>query len=137
MEGPMQQTKRALVVDDDLDVVVAVTAVLEAAGYAVLSASSAREAIALLPSLGPVDLAVLDLMMEESDSGVQVAQALRRRPETAQLPIVLLTAVAEKTGFRVAVETGEEREWLGVDAWLDKPVSPERLLQVVERMRHG
>jgi CheY-like chemotaxis protein len=136
MEGSPRQMKRALVVDDDLDVVVTVTAVLESAGYAVVSASSAREATALLPSLGPADLAVLDLMMEESDSGVQVAQALRRRPETARLPIVLLTAVAEKTGFRVAVATEEEREWLGVDAWLDKPVSAERLLQVVEGVRH-
>ncbi len=132
----MQQTKRALVVDDDLDVVVTVTAVLESAGYEVVSASSAREAIALLPALGTVDLAVLDLMMEENDSGVQVAQELRRRPDTAQIPIVLLTAVAEKTGFRIGLETEEEREWLGVDAWLDKPVSPQRLLHVVERVRH-
>jgi CheY-like chemotaxis protein len=135
MEEPRQR-KSALVVDDDPDVVVTVTAVLESAGYAVVSASSAHEAIAVLPDLGPVDLAVLDLMMEENDSGVQVAQALRRRPETASLPIILFTAVAEKTGFRVAVETEEEREWLGVDAWLDKPVSAARLLQVVERVRH-
>ncbi len=132
----MQQTKRALVVDDDLDVVVTVTAVLQSAGYEVVSASSAREALALLPSLGNVDLAILDLMMEENDSGVQVAQELRRRPDTAQIPIILLTAVAEKTGFRVGLETEEEHEWLGVDAWLDKPVSTERLLQAVEQVRH-
>ncbi len=126
---------RVLLVDDDIDMLIAVKAMLEAAGYAVTAAQGAEEAFALLPDLC-VDLAILDLMMEENDSGVQVAQQLRLRPETREIPILLLTSVAEKTGFRVPLQTREEREWLQVDAWLDKPVTPERLLAEMARLRH-
>ena len=130
------QAPRALVVDDDADAAAAVQIMLTAIGFAVEVASSAQEAIALLPGR-VLDLAVLDLMMEETDSGVQVARALRRTPGNQQTPILLLTAAAEKTGFRVPVDTPEEREWLGVDAWLDKPVTFQALQAAIERPRHG
>ncbi len=128
-------TKRVLLVDDDEDIILAVQIMLEAAGHEVVVARGAKEAVALLPSLH-VDAAIVDLMMEESDSGVQVAQALRLQPHTKDLPIILLTSAAELTGFRVALETQEEREWLHADAWLDKPVSAEALLQAVAEVRH-
>src|SRR5574340_463475 len=124
--------ERVLLVDDDADILITLSAMLTSAGYEVESALGAREALAI--SAGRrYDLAVMDLMMEESDSGVQVARELRRRPETAGTPIILLTAVAEKTGFRVPLATEEEREWLQVDAWLDKPVTAERLLAEIAR----
>lgn len=126
--------KRVLLVDDDADVREAVRVILEGAGFVVETASSAQEAMARLVGQS-YDLAVLDLMMEESDSGVQVAQALRRAEGGKRTRIVLLTAVTEKTGFRVPLETEEEREWLQVDAWLDKPVSPQGLLAEAARVR--
>jgi CheY-like chemotaxis protein len=125
--------KRALIVDDDADMVAFVSAVLEMAGYEVTSALGAREAIGLLRGRC-FDIAILDMMMEEADSGVQIARELRRNPQTARTPVLLLTAVADKTGFRVALETDEEREWLSADVWLDKPVDPTRLLHEVARV---
>ena len=133
MAGP---GKRVLLVDDDEDVLFAVRAMLEAAGHQVTAARGTKEALACLPGL-QVDVAIVDLMMEETDSGVQVAQAIRLRPETRDLPILLLTAVTETTGFRVPLETAEEREWLQVDAWLDKPVTAEQLLRAVAEVRHA
>ncbi len=124
--------RRVLLVDDDVDVVVTVRAMLEAGGYEVTTAQSAEEALALLPAR--FDFAILDLMMEESDAGVRVAQELRGQAETRDIPILLLTGAAERTGFRVPVATQEEREWLGVDAWLDKPVTQELLLAEMERL---
>ncbi len=128
--------KRVLLVDDDEDILLAVQVMLEAAGHEVVVARGAREALSLLPNLR-VDAVILDLMMEESDSGVQVAQALRLEPHTKDLPILLLTSAAEQTGFRVALETPEEREWLHVDAWLDKPVSADALLRALAEVRHA
>jgi CheY-like chemotaxis protein len=109
--------------------------VLEASGYDVRSAGSAEEALSMLTG-ETVDIAILDMMMEENDSGAALAHRIRRCPGLAEVPIILVTAVAERTGFRVPLSTRQEREWLGVDAWLDKPVSPERLLREVERLTH-
>jgi len=132
----MGTPKRVLLVDDDVDFLDAVKVTLEAAGYEVVSARSAKEALALVRQ-ERVGVAILDLMMEEPDSGVLVAHHLRRQPEMAGIPVILATAVAAQTGFRVALDSPEEREWLKVDAWVDKPVSPEDLLREVERLADG
>lgn len=132
----MAEPRTVLLVDDDRDFLEAVRLVLEAAGHRVLAAHSGEEAIALLRQ-HRVEVAVLDLMMEEPDAGVRVAHHLRRQPEMAGVPVILATAVTEKTGFRVSLDDPEEREWLQVDAWVDKPVSPEALLREIERLTHG
>jgi len=129
----MSDPRRVLLVDDDADCRDALQIVLEASGYDVLSAGSAEEALSMLTG-ETVDIAILDMMMEENDSGAALAHRIRRCPGLAEVPIILVTAVAERTGFRVPLSTRQEREWLGVDAWLDKPVSPERLLREVERL---
>ena len=131
----MSDPRRVLLVDDDADCRDALQIVLEASSYDVLSAGSAEEALSMLTG-ETVDIAILDMMMEENDSGAALAHRIRRCPGLAEVPIILVTAVAEKTGFRVPLSTRQEREWLGVDAWLDKPVSPERLLGEVERLTH-
>jgi CheY-like chemotaxis protein len=128
--------KRVLLVDDDPDFLSAVRMTLEAAGYEVLSARSGREAISLLRQ-SQVNVAVLDLMMEEPDSGITVAHFLRRQSEMAGIPVILATAVTEKTGFRVPLDDPDERDWLKVDAWVDKPVSPDVLLREIERLSSG
>jgi CheY-like chemotaxis protein len=130
----MAQGKRVLLVDDDVDFLNAVRLTLESAGYDVLSAHTAKDAIALLRQ-APVQVAILDLMMEEPDSGIAVAHFLRRQPEMQGIPVILATAVTEKTGFRVSLDDPDDRDWLKVDAWVDKPVNPELLLKVVERLR--
>jgi CheY-like chemotaxis protein len=124
---------RVLMVDDDVDFSDAVKLTLEAAGYEVLTANSATQAMAALGEQ-TVDVAILDMMMEEPDAGARVAHQLRRRPELAQVPVILVTSVTEKTGFRVEMERPEEREWLGVDVWLDKPVDPAELLEEIESL---
>jgi len=132
----MAEPRRVLLVDDDVDFLEAVRALLEAHGYQVLAAHSAQEALALLRR-ERVNVAILDLMMEEPDSGILVAHFLRRQPEMAGIPVILATAVAEKTGFRPSLDDPEEREWLKVDAWVDKPVAPEELLATIERLTDG
>ena len=131
----MERKKRVLLVDDDADAVIAVEAILQGAGYEVVAAYSAREALTLLPG-AEFDVALLDMMMEENDSGIQVAREIRRNPGTENVPILLLTAVASRTGFRVPLQTEEERAWLQADVWLDKPVTPEQLLTALARVEH-
>jgi CheY-like chemotaxis protein len=129
----MPKRRRVLLVDDDIDFLNAVRLTLEAAGYDVVSAHTGEDAIKLLQE-APVDVAILDLMMEEPDSGIAVAHFLRRQPEMRGIPVILATAVTEKTGFRVSLDDPDDRDWLQVDAWVDKPVDPQALLQEVGRL---
>ena len=85
----------------------------------------------------PVDVAILDMMMEEPDAGAMVALGLRRRPEMEKIPVILVTSVTEKTGYRVETDTRQGRKWLGIDVWMDKPVDPRELLRTIERLTNG
>jgi CheY-like chemotaxis protein len=79
-----------LVVDDDPKAVEVVAAFLPAPGYAVVRAYGGAEAITLAARLRP-DLILLDLMMPEVN-GFEVADALQRNPDTARIPILVVTA---------------------------------------------
>lgn len=81
---------RILLVEDNEAAVIQVRSVLESAGYAVDVARTGREAIAFVAKTVP-DGIVLDLMMPEVD-GFEVLEEIRNRPETATLPVLILTA---------------------------------------------
>jgi CheY-like chemotaxis protein len=92
---------RVLVVDDDPKAVTLVCKHLEAAGFEPIAAYGGQQALELARR-SPVDLIVLDLMMPQV-SGFDVVEGLAARPETAQIPIVVLTA---------KLVTAEDRELL-------------------------
>jgi two-component system alkaline phosphatase synthesis response regulator PhoP len=123
--------KKILAVDDDLDLLEQMTAVLTAAGYDVTAAEGRAAAEEVLLKVKP-DLAILDLMMEEKDSGFVLSYHIKKLyPGT---PIILLTAVAGATGLSFATQQPEERSWTKVDKIMDKPVRPEQLKAEVRRM---
>ena len=71
------------------------------------------------------DLAILDLMMEEKDSGFVLSHQIKKLyPDT---PVILLTAVAGATGLSFTTQHSEAQSWIKVDKILDKPVRPEQL----------
>ncbi|NLT67695.1 MAG: response regulator [Acidobacteria bacterium] len=123
--------KTILVVDDDLDLLEQLTTILENAGYQVVSADShaaAEEAILKTKA----DLAILDLMMEEKDSGFILSYQIKKLyPDT---PVIMLTAVTGATGVSFATQLPEAQSWTKVDKILDKPVRPEQLKAEVRRM---
>ena len=121
----MAETKRILVIDDDVDIREFCRIVLESAGYDVLLASGATEGLALVKSEHP-DLAVLDIMMEESDSGFQLAATLGQ--EAAQLPIIMLSSIAD------AAHQVFDTTLLPVKELVNKPISAEDLLAKVAKL---
>lgn len=129
----MSCATRILLVDDDVDFVDAVSLTLLAAGYEVLTAHTASEGLRLVREQ-PVDIAIIDMMMEEPDAGAMLAEGLHRRPELQDIPIILVTSVTKETGYRVPMETAQERRWLGVEVWLDKPIEPSVLLKKIEEV---
>jgi PAS domain S-box-containing protein len=90
LQPTAEQTYTVLVVDDDPKAVEVIAAFLPAPAYAVVRAFGGHEAIILADRLQP-DLILLDLMMPDVN-GFEVAAALQRRPETARIPILVVTA---------------------------------------------
>jgi DNA-binding response OmpR family regulator len=112
--------KTILVVDDEPHIRELLRLELEAKGYLVREAKDGMDAIAQVKKEMP-DLITLDVMMPDID-GFDVAAVLRNDPQTAGVPIIILSIVEDKArGYS-----------LGVDRYLKKPIDTETLLEEVE-----
>ena len=109
---------RLLVVDDVPENVRLLQAVLEAQGYEVVAATDGAAALELAASAEP-DLVLLDVMMPPPD-GLAVCRRLREQPDTAVLPVIMLTA-SEGSEKRTAIEAG-------ADDFIPKPFDRDELL---------
>jgi CheY-like chemotaxis protein len=113
---------RALIIDDDLDLLLLVRRTLEfTAGWEVHTASSGIAGIELARSLAP-DVVLVDVMMPEMD-GYEVSRRLKEDDATAKIPLVLLTARREMDPGRVAAA-----EVAGI---LYKPFQPTELARQI------
>ena len=119
---------KILVVDDDPDFVEATRIVLEGAGYAVVSAADGDESLQVIRAEKP-DLVILDVIMSSILDGLNVTQQLQEDPEHKDIPIVMVTSIAN-TDYAALFPTDE---YIHIDAFLTKPVLPDRLLQEVSR----
>ena len=123
---------KILVVDDDPDILEALTMILESQGYQVVSARDGVEGLATLKAEKP-DLMILDLLMPKMD-GFAVCKELQdpRWSKYRDIPILILTSVREEASRRrYELETGLE---LDVDDYVEKPISPDILLERVARL---
>ena len=120
--------KKVLVVDDDIRNIFALSSVLERRGMTVLSASTGREAIALLETTSDVAIVLMDIMMPEMD-GYETMQVIRQNPAFRRLPIVALTAKAMKGDREKCLEAGASE-------YLAKPVNTEQLLSALRMWLH-
>jgi len=123
---------RILIVDDDPDITEAMRVVLDHRGYQVDSAADSTMAMERIKAKRP-DLIILDVMMTTPQEGFVLSRELKRDPATKMIPILMLTAVKDKTGIDFRPEAGDE-SWLPVEAFLDKPVKPDVLVQKVEAL---
>jgi CheY-like chemotaxis protein len=126
----MPATKRIMLIDDDVDFLNVNRLALEAAGYEVETSDSARAGVALARELKP-DLILMDLMMEEIHSGFAALGELKHHPDTANIPVIMITAVTTATGFRID-EEGEVPDWLQAAEFINKPVDPKDLIARVQ-----
>jgi len=132
----MTTAEKILLVDDDVDLVETLRTVLEAAGYRVVAAHDAEQGYAQVGAERP-DLILLDVMMPAATEGFRLIWQLRNRPEQyfRTVPIIMLTAIHERTGLRFYPESVDgafkEGEHVPVQDFLDKPVEPALLLEKV------
>ena len=124
--------EKILLVDDDPDILDALSMILEAKGYQVVTALDGVEGLANLKAEKP-DLLILDLLMPKMD-GFAVCKELQdpRWSKFRNIPILILTSVREEASRRrYELETGLE---LNVDDYVEKPVSPDILVERVGKL---
>ena len=112
-------TPRILMVDDEKDIVDLVAYNLEKEGYETLKALDGEKALQLVRTKTP-DLVVLDLMLP-GIQGLEVCKRIRKDPETASIPIIMLTAKGAEIDKIVGLE-------VGADDYITKPFSVKELL---------
>lgn len=117
--------KKVLIVEDEQDILQLVKHYLEKEGFRPITAISGLDALKKIKEEKP-DLVVLDLMLPEMD-GLEVCKRLRSVPDTAMLPILMLTAKAEESDTIVGLE-------LGADDYVTKPFSPKALVARVKAL---
>ena len=117
--------RRALVVEDDPDIVELVEHYLARDGWTVDSSGRGREALRKARS-GQYQLLVLDLQLPDLD-GLSICAEVRRDPRTVHLPIVMLTARGDETDRIVGLEGG-------ADDYIVKPFSPKELVARVRAL---
>ena len=127
----MKASGKILLVDDDPDFLEMHKAVLQNHGYDVLTATSGQEGLERVRAEIP-DLIILDLMMEKHDAGFSFSKTVKTDPLFRKIPILMVTSVAEATGFRFSLE--EDGYWMKTDDFLDKPVMPKILLERVDKL---
>jgi two-component system alkaline phosphatase synthesis response regulator PhoP len=122
--------KKILIVDDDPDLVEAVSTILESKGYAVSTAYGGVEGLKKAKAESP-DLIVLDVMMPDKD-GYAVCKELKADEKYRAIPILLLTAVVSN------IPTTKYTHQMGMDTeaddYVDKPVEPQELVRRVEAL---
>lgn len=110
---------KILIVDDEQDIVELLSYNLEKEGFSTVKAYDGEAALGLVRS-GKPDLMILDLMLPKMN-GLDVCKAIRRNPETANLPILMLTAKGEEIDKIIGLE-------IGADDYITKPFSVKELI---------
>jgi two-component system alkaline phosphatase synthesis response regulator PhoP len=127
----MSSKGKILLVDDDPDFLEMHSAVLENHGYEVFTATSGREGLMRVRAEMP-DAIILDLMMEKHDAGFLFSRKIKMDPLFKEIPILMVTSVAEATGARFSLE--DDGYWMKTDDFLDKPVHPQVLLERLDAL---
>lgn len=117
--------KRVLIVDDEYALRLMIQTALRPLELETVQACDGEEALAIAKA-APPDLVLLDWMMPKV-TGLEVAAQLREDPETAGIPIIMLTA-------RGQARDEEAARIAGVDKYLTKPFSPRSLLALVQEV---
>ncbi len=109
-----------MVVDDNADIVTIIKTILEDKGYALQFAYSGQEAFNLLGDQKP-DLIILDILMPTID-GLEVLTRLKGDPDTASIPVILLTSKVEYKDVLIGYKTG-------ANYYITKPFTKGQLLK--------
>lgn len=114
------------IIDDDPDILDASSLVLKSKGFDVITATNPKDGYAIVKEHHPA-LIILDVMMDEPDDGFFLAQKFRK--ENIHTPILMYSSVSKAVGMDFGAN-----EMVPVDDFVEKPITPEELIQKVEKL---
>lgn len=123
-----------LLIEDDQDFLAGIKTTLEYAGIEVLTATGGREGANLaFEACQTLDCVILDIILPEMD-GYEVYRELKRHPETADIPVIILTSLTKLEGVRNAERLLKQE---GIAGWFEKPFKPNLLIDKVKSIIEG
>ena len=125
------EKKLILIVDDDTDFLEQMKFHIEKIGYQVVTAESQKEGEKYIEKNKP-DLAIIDLMMENEDSGFILSYKLKKK--YPDVPVIIATAVTSETGMVFGLSNKEERSWIKADLYLEKNLRPDQLQREISKL---
>ena len=125
----MEKKAKILLIDDDPDFIKATKTILESKPYEVIVAFAGDEGLKKAKTESP-DLVLLDIIMPGTD-GFSAAEQFKKDPDLSKIPVVMLTSYAERrAGTGIPVSKGYQLE---AEDYIEKPVTPEELFDIVEK----
>jgi len=125
------EKKNILIVDDDIDYLNQLEIQLNSMGYDVRSANGEKEAESILEEREP-DLAIIDLMMENKDSGFILSYKMKKKYPV--LPIIIASAVTSETGLNFSLDTVEDKKWIHADKFIEKGIRKDQLEREIKKL---
>ena len=126
---------KILVVDDERDMRIFVSTVVEALGFEAIAAKDGMEAIEKVSS-NPPALVILDVMMPKIDDGIQTYQQFKSHQNLSHVPIIMLSAIAKKTFFHSIrmLSPRQDSQLPEPDAYMEKPPDAQELSRLITEL---
>ena len=123
--------KTILIVDDDPDQLEQLRFQVKNFGYEPITACCQKDGEGLLSKIKP-DLAIVDLMMENQDSGFILSYKIKQK--YPDVPVIIVTSVTAVTGLNFNIETGSDKRWIKADKYIEKGIRPDQLHREINKL---
>jgi len=135
MQLKESEMSKIYIIDDDRDIVDALTMVLEGEDHEIASQHDEEDAVKNVSDFG-ADLIILDVIFPENDgAGFEIARKLKHDEKTKNIPIAMLSAVNEKGQYSGTFSNADKDDvYLPVDEFVEKPLIPAELVKLVNKL---
>jgi len=123
--------KKILIIDDDIDYLFQMKTHVEKFGFDVTTMNSQKEGEEYIKKAKP-DLVIVDLMMENMDSGFVLCYKIKKK--YPDVPVIIATAVTSEIGLEFGINTAEDRQWIKADSYLEKGIRPDQLHREINKL---
>ncbi len=126
-----KEKKTILIADDDIDQLEALEIIVKNLGYKTITAESQKECEEIIKNTKP-DLAIIDLMMENQDSGFILSYKIKQK--YPDVPVIIASAVIAETGISFNLFSEESKNWIKADVIMEKGIRPDQLEREINKL---
>lgn len=126
------QKQKILIVDDEEDMRIFISTVVETSGYESITAASGEDALKKARS-NPPDLVILDIMMPKIEDGIQTFFQFKSETRLRYIPVIILSAISKKTfSHYIRMYPAIDGTWQEPEGYMEKPPDAYELIELIE-----